>query len=78
MVLGTLRGAAMRKKSSGAPAMPSDLFPDLGKYAIYVLGSYAAAIAILGAVLGSSLRASIRARRELAAQEARKGPRRKR
>ena len=43
-----------------------------------VLGSYAAAIAILAAVLGSSLRASVRARRELAALEARKGPRRKR
>ncbi len=54
------------------------MLPDLGKYAFYVLSSYGAAILILLSVLLASLRASRRAKRELEALEARRGPRRAR
>lgn len=51
--------------------------PELGKYAVYVLGSYGVGAVILGAVLILSLRANARARRELEALEARHGRRRR-
>lgn len=54
----------------------ADLIPDLGKYATYVLGAYGVSLAIILAVLVASLRANARARRELEALEARRGPRR--
>jgi heme exporter protein D len=47
--------------------------PDLGKYAVYVLSSYAAASAILLLVIVLTLRANARMRAELAALEARHG-----
>jgi heme exporter protein CcmD len=50
--------------------------PDLGSYAGYVLGSYAAALVILGAVVAASLRAAARARRELERLESRHGRKR--
>ncbi len=51
--------------------------PDLGKYAVYVLGAYGGVAALLAGLVIASLRASARARRELERQEARGGPRRK-
>ena len=50
--------------------------PDLGKYAVYVLGSYGAALGVILALVLASLRASVRARRELERLEARHGRRR--
>ena len=52
------------------------MIPDLGRYAVYVLGSYGAALAVLLALILTSLRASARARRELERREARHGRRR--
>jgi heme exporter protein CcmD len=47
--------------------------PELGKYATFVLGSYAAGAAILLILLGLTLRANARVRAELAALEKRHG-----
>jgi heme exporter protein D len=51
--------------------------PELGKYAVYVLGAYGGVAVVLAALVIASLRASVRARRDLEALEARGGPRRK-
>jgi len=51
--------------------------PELGKYAAYVLGSYAAGGFILLTVVAMTLRANARARRELEALEKRHGRRRR-
>ena len=51
--------------------------PELGKYAVYVLGAYGAAAVVMAGLVISSLRASTKARKELERQEARGGPRRK-
>ena len=51
--------------------------PELGEYGAYVLAAYGGVTLVLAALVIASLRASARARRELEAQEARGGPRRK-
>lgn len=52
------------------------MLPELGKYSFYVLGSYAATLAVLAGLVLASWRASVRARRELERLEARHGRRR--
>ncbi|MEM6441651.1 MAG: heme exporter protein CcmD [Pseudomonadota bacterium] len=52
--------------------------PDLGPYGFYVLTSYAATLAVIGALVGLSLRAGVKAKRELETLEARHGRRRSR
>jgi heme exporter protein D len=47
--------------------------PDLGKYAVPVLGSYAATLLLLAALIGLSLWRAARVRRALAEAEARTG-----
>jgi len=47
--------------------------PDLGKYAVAVLGSYVATIILLAALVGVSLWRSARMRRALREVEARQG-----
>lgn len=47
--------------------------PELGKYAVAVLASYGATIALLGALVGLSLWRSARMRRVLNEVEARQG-----
>lgn len=54
----------------------ADLIPDLGKYATYVLGAYAAGIAILGLLVVVTLRANAKTRAELDELQSRGGPRR--
>ena len=39
--------------------------PELGKYAVYVLGAYGGTLAIIAILVLASLRSSARARREL-------------
>jgi len=51
------------------------MMPDLGKYAVTVLGSYGATIVLLAALIGASLWKSARVKRALKAQEARMGQR---
>ena len=50
--------------------------PDLGPYAVHVLGSYALALGLLAAVVAVSVVSARRARRELERLEARHGRRR--
>jgi heme exporter protein D len=47
--------------------------PDLGKYAVAVLGSYGATILLLAVLVGVSLRRGARMRRALQEVEARQG-----
>ncbi|MFM2389810.1 MAG: heme exporter protein CcmD [Pseudomonadota bacterium] len=47
--------------------------PDLGKYAVPVLGSYAATLLLLAALVGLTLWRAARMRRALAEAEARAG-----
>lgn len=54
----------------------ADIFPDLGKYAVHVLGSYAVTLVILGLLTAVALIANARARAELEELERRGGPRR--
>ncbi|MCE2748468.1 MAG: heme exporter protein CcmD [Rhodobacter sp.] len=49
------------------------MMPDLGKYAVAVLGSYGATIILLAALVGFSLWRSARMRRALREVEARQG-----
>lgn len=49
------------------------MMPDLGKYAVTVLGSYGATIVLLVALVVASLWKSARLKRALKAQEARMG-----
>ncbi len=49
------------------------MMPDLGKYAVPVLGSYAATLLLLGAVIALTLWRAARIRRALAEAEARAG-----
>ncbi len=51
------------------------MIPDLGRYAVAVLGSYGAGIVLLAAIVGQSLAASARVRRALAETEGRAGGR---
>ena len=47
------------------------MMPDLGKYAVSVLGAYGASIALLVMIVGLSLRGAARARRDLDRAEGR-------
>ncbi|WP_082400662.1 heme exporter protein CcmD [Gemmobacter sp. LW-1] len=49
------------------------MMPDLGKYAVPVLGSYAVAIALIAAIVALSIWRSRRMKRALDAVEARAG-----
>jgi heme exporter protein D len=49
------------------------MIPDLGKYAVPVLGSYAATLLLLAALVGLTLWRAARMRRALAEAEARAG-----
>ena len=49
------------------------MFPDLGKYAGVVIGSYLVALALLAAIIGLTLWRGARVKRALAAIEARQG-----
>jgi heme exporter protein D len=49
------------------------MMPDLGKYTVPVLGSYAATLVLLAAIIGLTLWRAARMRRALAEAEARVG-----
>ena len=49
------------------------MMPDLGKYAVAVLGSYAATAVLIAALVGLSLWQAARVKRALAEAEARQG-----
>jgi len=49
------------------------MFPDLGKYADVVIGSYVVGLALLAAIIGLTLWRGARVKRALAAIEARQG-----
>jgi heme exporter protein D len=51
------------------------MMPDLGKYAVEVLGSYGATFGLLAAIIGLTWWRGLRVRRALAAVEARQGMR---
>ncbi|MEZ5798406.1 MAG: heme exporter protein CcmD [Paracoccaceae bacterium] len=51
------------------------MMPDLGKYAVAVLGSYAATVVLLAALVGLSVWQRARAKRLLAETEARQAAR---
>lgn len=51
------------------------MMPDLGKYAVTVLGSYGATLTLLAALVGVSLWQGARVKRALQAQEERMGRR---